>query len=94
MKRILALFLVAMFLISVAGCTPKSAYDKLLVEKEKVQKKCNELSSTKVRLEKQVASKEKELKSVKETLRKSKANASALEKQLAKQTERIKKLER
>jgi len=93
MKRIVALFLVAMFLVSVAGCTPKSAYDKLLAENGKVQKKYNDLSSTKVHLEKQLVSKEKELKSAKESLRQANAKVNTLEKELAKQTARIKKLE-
>gem|GEM_PF-1959782 len=85
MKKIFALMLVAVFLVSVAGCTPKSEYDKLLIEKEKVEKKCNDLSSAKVRLEKMVSSREKELKSLKETLKQTKAKVSVLEKKMNKQ---------
>ncbi len=93
MKRILALFLIAMFLVSVAGCAPKSEYDKLLVEKGQVQKKCNDLSSTKVRLEGQLVSKEKQLARAAEALRQANAKVSDLEKELAKQVGKIKKLE-
>ncbi|MGB2706148.1 MAG: hypothetical protein WBC74_04775 [Candidatus Omnitrophota bacterium] len=94
MKRVLALFLVALFLVSVAGCAPKSEYDKLLSEKSAIQKKCDELSSHKVRLENLVASKEKETKKLGEDLKKARTRANALEKELAKQKAKIKSLER
>jgi len=85
MKKVAALFLLAVFLVSVAGCTPKSEYDKLLIEKGKIQKKCNDLSSVKVRLENQLSSKEKDLKEVRQALKQANANVSRLEKELAEQ---------
>ena len=84
MKRALALFLVALFLVSVAGCTPKSEYDKLLVEKASVQKKCDELSSVKVNLEGQLTAKQKEIRKLSDELKQAEAKLNEVTKELKK----------
>jgi len=80
MKRVLILCLIAVFLISAAGCARKSDYDKLLAEKASVQKKCNDLSSAKVHRETQLAAKEKEARKLSSELKTTRTKLNGLTK--------------
>ena len=94
MKKVLILFLAGAFLFSLAGCTPKSEYDKLLDEKAAVQRKLDDMSSKKVNLDTEVAARKKEIKELKTQVSTLNTKSSSLEKQLASANAKIKSLQR
>lgn len=84
MKRALILFLVAAFLISVWGCTPKSEYQKLLDEKTAVERKCSDLTAKNTSLNDEITARKNESKALGVELRKAQATVKNLEKELTK----------
>ena len=94
MKRLLALFLAVSFVISVAGCTPKSDYDKLLEEKAAIQRKCDTLSSQKVHAESKLSAQEKQIISMVKELKDTREKTRDMKKELVKAKAKIQALEK
>jgi len=90
MKRIVVLFLIAAFIISVSGCAAKSEYDKLLDEKASVQKKCDDLLSKNVQLRLTISTRGMEIKDLKSELKSREAEVRDLRKDLTKVNAKIK----
>ena len=84
MKKVLVLFLIAAFLTTVSGCTPKSEYDKLLDEKAGIAKKCKELSSDRTQLNQTISARQMEIKDLRNDLRNANAKIKNLQRGLAK----------
>ena len=84
MKKVLALFLVCAFLVTVSGCTTKSEYDKLMDKKNAAEKRTEQIATEKADLAKTIQSRERELKDLRNQLKDMTARAQDLERQLAK----------
>ena len=86
MRKILILCLVALFALSVSGCSSKTEYDKLFDEKEALVKKIASISSEKTDLAKTIVSRDMEIRDLKSELKTVNSKLSVLEKELAAKT--------
>ena len=93
MKRIVGLVLIAVFIIAVSGCAPKSEYDKLMAEKSRLDVKYNELSTAKVKIDAEIVGKLKDIKTLKDDLGKANGTINDLKRELGKANARVKSLE-
>ncbi len=82
MKKVLSLLVLVAFIITIWGCTPKSEYDKLLDQKDAIQKKCTALSAEIAGYKKTIAAREMEIKDLKSELKLAKAKIKSLERKL------------
>ena len=88
MRKILILCLVALFALSVSGCSSKTEYDKLFDEKEALVKKIASISSEKTDLAKTIVSRDMEIRDLKSELKTVNSKLSVLEKELAAMTQK------
>ncbi len=84
MRRILALALITVFILSVAGCASKTEYDKLIEQKAAVEKKILTLSADVDTHKKTIAARDMELRDLRSSLRAAEAKARSLEAEVAK----------
>ncbi len=83
MKRVLILFLVAAFLISVWGCVAKTKYDGLLEEKAALEKKSEELSAKETELRSEITTRQKDIRGLRMELKQAKTSIRSLERKIA-----------
>ena len=84
MRRVLALVLITVFVLSVAGCASKTEYDKLVDQKAAVEKKVSDLSADIVTHKKTIAARDMELKDLRNSLKAAEIKARNLEAEAAK----------
>ena len=89
MKRIMALFLVMVFLVSVVGCAPKSEYDKLRDAKTALEKKSEKLSSQAADLKTDLTAQQKAVASLEGELKRANAKVTSLANELKKANAKI-----
>lgn len=94
MKRAFILLVAISFLITAAGCAPKSKYEKLLNEKIALEKKCEQVTTERERLKEEVAGRQGEIADLSGQLRETKAKVRSLDDELTKAKEILKKLEK
>lgn len=83
MKRILALFLIATFLVSASGCASKTEYDRLIDQKAAVEKKVQTLAVEKENLRQTIASRDMQIKDLANKLKSAEAKVRSIEAELA-----------
>ncbi|NQU95798.1 MAG: hypothetical protein HQ549_06220 [Candidatus Omnitrophica bacterium] len=84
MRRILALVLIAVFMLSIAGCASKTEYDKLIDQKAAVEKKVLDLSADIDTHKKTIAARDMELRDLRSSLKAAEAKANSLAAEVAK----------
>ena len=84
MKRILVLFLITTFLVSMLGCVAKTAHEKLLEEKTAVQKTCEGLLAKEKELRAEISDRQSDIRNLRTDLKKAKAEIKDLDMELAK----------
>ena len=84
MKRILTLFLIITFLISISGCVAKTKHEKLLEEKLTVEKKCEELSAKEKELRVEISARQNDIRNLRAELKKAKTEIRDLDMELSK----------
>ena len=82
MRRLFVLILLATFLVSVAGCAPKSEYDKLLEQKAGLEKQVEAISAESSDLKAKITAREMEIRDLKNALKVEKAKTQRLEREL------------
>lgn len=92
MKRVMVLFLVMAFMVSLAGCAPKSKYDKLLVEKVSLEKKCEQFSTERTALRTEIGDRKKEIGNLSGQLREARAQIRKLDAELVKSKQQLENL--
>ena len=86
MRRILALVLITVFILSAAGCASKTEYDKLIDQKAAVEKKVLALTADINASRKTIVARDMELRDLRSSLKAAEAKVKSLEEQVAKLT--------
>ena len=82
MKRIAALFLIAIFAVSLAGCVAKTEYEKLREEKSAVEKRLEDIAQREAELKSEIAARKQEIGSLREELKETNARNRELEEKI------------
>lgn len=83
MKRILALVIIVILLISIPGCVAKSEHARLLKEKVGVEKSYEELLAKEKDLRTEIAARQEDIRDLRVDLKKAKTKIRNLDVQLA-----------